>query len=113
MTGAWAIEVLPGEYNDRSYISYLHMVLMRDMGVTLGKILDFDELANDCAGGVWEFFFCAPPLKVTARSIARTGVDAPFDRSAPIRGEPDEGRVCPTPGPFMASAAPLDLIDFR
>ena len=29
-------------------------------------ILDFDELAEDCrADGVWEFFFCAPPLKFT------------------------------------------------
>jgi hypothetical protein len=70
-TGAWAIDVLPGEYNDQVF--YLRMVLMRDMGVTLGEILDFDELADDCAAdGVWELFFCAPPLKVTARSIARS-----------------------------------------
>jgi kynurenine formamidase len=60
----WAIEVLPGEYPDQ--IFNLHMVLIRDMGVTLGEILDFEELADDCAAdGVWEFFFCAPPLKVT------------------------------------------------
>ena len=42
------------------------MVLIRDMGMTLGEILDLEELAADCAAdGVWEFFFCAPPLKVT------------------------------------------------
>ena len=44
----------------------MHMVLIRDMGMTLGEILDFEELAADCADdGVWEFFFCAPPIKVT------------------------------------------------
>lgn len=60
----WAIEVLPGEYEDE--ILNVHMVLIRDMGVTLGEILDFEELAADCASdGVWEFFFCAPPLKFT------------------------------------------------
>ena len=42
------------------------MVLIRDMGMTLGEILDLEELAADCAAdGVWEFFFCAPALKVT------------------------------------------------
>jgi kynurenine formamidase len=60
----WAIEVLPGEVPD--VILNVHMVLIRDMGMTLGEILDFEELAADCADdGVWEFFFCAPPLKVT------------------------------------------------
>lgn len=60
----WAIEVLPGEYPD--VILNVHMVLIRDMGMTLGEILDFEELAADCeADGVWEFFFCSPPLKFT------------------------------------------------
>jgi kynurenine formamidase len=60
----WAIEVLPGE--DPSVLLPVHMVLIRDMGMTLGEILDFDELAEDCAAdGVWEFLFCSPPLKFT------------------------------------------------
>jgi kynurenine formamidase len=60
----WAIEVLPGE--DPEALLQVHMVLIRDMGLTLGEILDFEELASDCAAdNVWEFFFCAPPLKVT------------------------------------------------
>ncbi|GAC1589451.1 MAG: cyclase family protein [Acidimicrobiales bacterium] len=60
----WAIEVLPGENPD--WILNVHMVLIRDMGMTLGEILDFEELAADCEGdGVYEFFFCAPPLKFT------------------------------------------------
>lgn len=68
----WAIEVLPGQVDD--VVFNVHMVLIRDMGVTLGEILDFEELAADCAAdGVWEFFFCAPPLKVT------NGVGSPIN----------------------------------
>lgn len=60
----WAIEALPGEIEGE--VLTVHMVLIRDMGMTLGEILDFEELSADCAGdGVWEFFFCAPPLKFT------------------------------------------------
>ena len=44
----------------------MHMVLIRDMGMTLGEILDLDELAADCAAdGVWEFFSPRPPIKFT------------------------------------------------
>lgn len=68
----WAIEVLPGQVDD--VVFNVHMVLIRDMGMTLGEILDFEELAADCeADGVWEFFFCAPPLKVT------NGVGSPIN----------------------------------
>ena len=60
----WAIEVLPGE--DDANVFNVHMVLIRDMGMTLGEILDLDELAADCAGdGVWEFLLTAPPIKFT------------------------------------------------
>jgi kynurenine formamidase len=60
----WAIEVLPGE--DPNAILQVHCVLIRDMGMTLGEILDLEELSADCAAdGVYEFFFCAPPLKVS------------------------------------------------
>lgn len=68
----WAIEVLPGQVADAVF--NVHMVLIRDMGMTLGEILDFEELAADCAAdGVWEFFFCAPPLKVS------NGVGSPIN----------------------------------
>ena len=44
------------------------------MVLTLGEILDFEELAEDCvADDVWEFFFCGPPLKVTG------AVGSPFN----------------------------------
>jgi kynurenine formamidase len=61
----WAIEVLPGEYYPEQVFN-VHMVLLRDLGLTLGEILDFEELAADCAeDGVYEFFFCAPALPFT------------------------------------------------
>ncbi len=60
----WAIEVLPGEIDTE--LLPVHMVLIRDMGMTLGEILDLDELADDCeADGVWEFLLTAPPIKFT------------------------------------------------
>ena len=60
----WAVEVLPGEVSGQFLT--VHLVLIRDMGMTLGELFDLEELAADCAGdGVWEFFFSAPPLKVT------------------------------------------------
>ena len=60
----WAVEVLPGE--NPAELLDVHMVLIRDMGMTLGEILDLDELAEDCAAdGIWEFFTTAPPIKFT------------------------------------------------
>lgn len=58
----WGIELKDPTRNDGLP---LHAVLIRDMGMTLGEILDLDRLAEDCRGdGVWEFLFSAPPLKV-------------------------------------------------
>jgi kynurenine formamidase len=43
-----------------------HQVVIRDMGLTLGEIFDFEELAADCEeDGVWESLFCGQGLKVT------------------------------------------------
>ena len=34
--------------------------------MTLGEILDFEELSQDCEDdGVWEFLLTAPPIKFT------------------------------------------------
>jgi hypothetical protein len=58
----WAIEALPGEIEGE--ILPVHMVLIRDMGMTLGEILDFEELAADCAqDGRYDFFLTGPPIK--------------------------------------------------
>ena len=59
-----AVEVLPGE--DPNVTLPVHMVLIRDMGMTLGEMFDLDELADDCAeDGRWDFLFLGPPLKFT------------------------------------------------
>lgn len=43
----------------------LHGILIRDLGMMLGEMFDLEGLAEDCAAdGVWEFFFCAAPLRV-------------------------------------------------
>ena len=69
----WAIEVLSptpdGFYAGEieGMVLQVHCILIRDMGLTLGEIMDFEELAADCANdGVYEMFLCAPPLKFTA-----------------------------------------------
>jgi len=42
----------------------IHMVLIRDLGMTIGEMFNFEELAHDCAAdGVWESFFVGLPLK--------------------------------------------------
>lgn len=59
-----AVEVIP--FEDPKLALPFHMLAIRDMGLTLGEMFDLDELAADCArDGVHEFFFTAPPLKVT------------------------------------------------
>ena len=60
----WAIEVLPSEAEDA--ILAVHMILIRDMGMSLCEILDLEELTADCrADGRWEFLFAAPPLPIS------------------------------------------------
>lgn len=60
----WAVEVLPGE--NPGALFELHMILIRDMGMTLAELLDFEELAVACAGdGVYDFFYAGPPLQFT------------------------------------------------
>lgn len=68
----WGIEVAPGELDDE--LLPVHMVLIRDMGMSLGEILDFEELAQDCAAdGRYTFFCSAPPIKF------RNGLGSPIN----------------------------------
>ncbi|GGN23285.1 cyclase family protein [Streptomyces fuscichromogenes] len=61
----WAVEVSPSPV-DGAYAPF-HQIAIRDMGLTLGEMWDFEALAADCAqDGVWEFLLCASGLKVTA-----------------------------------------------
>jgi kynurenine formamidase len=59
----WGVEVQPAE--EGNGLLPLHCILIRDMGMILGEILDLEALAEDCAAdGVWDFFLSAPPLRV-------------------------------------------------
>lgn len=59
----WGIEVQPAEAD--TGVLPLHCILIRDMGMLLGEILDLEALAEDCAAdGLWDFFLAAPPLRV-------------------------------------------------
>lgn len=67
-----AVEVIP--FEDPATLLPVHLLCIRDMGLTLGEMFDLDALAEDCAAdGVWECFFSAPPLKVTG------GVGSPLN----------------------------------
>ncbi len=67
-----AVEVIP--FEDPTTPLPVHLLCIRDMGLTLGEMFDLDELAADCASdGVWECLLSAPPLKVTG------GVGSPLN----------------------------------
>ena len=56
----------PELVTEEAAVCPLHMLLIRDMGMTLGEWFDLDGLADDCAAdGVYEFFFTGQPLKIT------------------------------------------------
>lgn len=60
----WSGEVWPSPI-EGSTIPF-HQVVIRDMGLTLGEMFNFEQLAADCeADGVWEFLMVAPGLNVT------------------------------------------------
>ncbi|WBU37102.1 cyclase family protein [Homoserinibacter sp. YIM 151385] len=60
----WGMEVLPNQTED--VFQPLHCVFIVAMGLWVGEIFDFEELAADCReDGQYDFFFCAPPLPFT------------------------------------------------
>lgn len=60
----WAFEVRPSL--EEGVKLPVHTVLIRDVGFTIGEMFNLEQLSEDCEqDGVWEFFFCAPPLKIT------------------------------------------------
>ena len=59
-----AVEVIP--FEDPKTPLPLHLLCLRDLGLTLGEMFDLDALADDCAAdGIWECFFTAPSLRVS------------------------------------------------
>lgn len=63
-TDTWGCEVRPNETDDA--VQPWHWVVIPMIGITMGEIFYLEELAKDCAAdGVYEFFFCGPPLPIT------------------------------------------------
>jgi kynurenine formamidase len=59
----WGCEVRPNETDEAN--QPWHWVVIPAIGITMGEIFYVKELAEDCAAdGVYEFFFCAPPMNV-------------------------------------------------
>jgi kynurenine formamidase len=60
----WAVEVYPCPI-EKAIIPF-HQVTIRDMGLMLGEMFDFENLTKDCAeDGVWEFLFSSVGIEVT------------------------------------------------
>lgn len=63
-TDTWGMEVLPNETPDM--FQPLHVILIVYMGLWIGEIFDFEELAKACEErGRYEFMFCGPPLPIS------------------------------------------------
>jgi kynurenine formamidase len=63
-TDTWGVEVRPNETDEAA--QPWHWVVIPAMGLTMGEMFYLEELAADCAAdGVYEFFFCGPPLVIT------------------------------------------------
>jgi kynurenine formamidase len=60
----WGVEVRPNETMEAN--QPWHWVVIPAMGLTMGEMFYVKELAENCAcDGVYEFFFCGPPLVIT------------------------------------------------
>lgn len=63
-TDTWGCEVRPNESTEAN--QPWHWVVIPMIGISMGEIFFLEDLAADCgADGVYEFFFCAPPLPIT------------------------------------------------
>jgi kynurenine formamidase len=63
-TDTWGVEVRPNETTEAN--QPWHWVVIPAMGLCMGEIFYLEKLAEDCAAdGVYEFFFCGPPLAIT------------------------------------------------
>lgn len=59
----WGVEVRPNRSSEAN--QPWHWVVIPAIGITMGEIFYLKDLAADCAeDGVYEFFFCAPPLNL-------------------------------------------------
>ncbi|MET8053373.1 cyclase family protein [Streptosporangium sp. NPDC005286] len=67
----WGVEVRPNEID---CFQPFHVVALVHMGLAIGEIFDFQELATACARhGKYEFLFTAPALPITGASGCPVG----------------------------------------
>jgi kynurenine formamidase len=67
----WGVEVRPNEID---CFQPFHVVALVHMGLAIGEIFDFAELARECARlGKYEFLFAAPVLPITGASGSPVG----------------------------------------
>ena len=60
----WACEAMPSPVE--GVLVPFHQVAIRDMGLLIGEMFDFERLSDDCnQDGVWEFMFSGTGLKIT------------------------------------------------
>ena len=60
----WGVEVRPNEGPEAN--QPWHWVVIPAMGLCMGEIFYLKDLAEDCEqDGIYEFFFCGPPLIIT------------------------------------------------
>ncbi|MFC5824618.1 cyclase family protein [Nonomuraea insulae] len=70
----WGVEVRPNEID---CFQPFHVVALVHMGLAIGEIFDFQELAAACAQyGKYEFLFTAPALPITGASGCPVGAIA-------------------------------------
>ncbi len=63
-TDTWGFEVRPNEVKNAR--QPMHWIVIPLIGLTVGEIFRFKDLADDCAeDGVYEFFFCGASLPFT------------------------------------------------
>jgi kynurenine formamidase len=61
----WGCEVRPNGA-EAGISQPWHWIVIPMIGITMGEIFYLRDLANDCAqDGIYDFFFCAPPLPIT------------------------------------------------
>ena len=118
----WACEVWPSRVTGGNIP--FHQVAIRDMGLTLGEMFNFEDLASDCEqDGVWECLFCAPGLKVTGsvgspitpsptKPMAAIWRGVAFSVCIPIIPWPVSGRSLGS-GPIPVKAADRGYVRLR
>ena len=60
-----AVESLAADIGNQDYPLPFHCLALTEMGMPLGELWNFEELARDCANdGRYVFLLCAPPLSI-------------------------------------------------